>query len=127
MPDSAKLSLAGQTMQWEFHDGPTAGRVYEHTFNNDGTVLYKQLNDDGTDKTPSTSSQADGAKDRASTPTPKPTKYASFAVGEGMHLVSYLSDMGWTLTVNVNTADQELHGFASNDKEWYPVTGTIVG
>jgi hypothetical protein len=42
-----------------------------------------------------------------------------------MHLVSYLSDSGYTLTVLVNTHNGQLHGFASGAKEWYPLTGTL--
>ena len=32
----------GQTMRWTFHEGPTAGSTYEHTFGKNGTV--KNLN-----------------------------------------------------------------------------------
>jgi hypothetical protein len=128
MPDRAELSLAGQTMQWEFTDGPTAGSVYEHTFSADGTVTYRMLDLDGNEKKLDGKAQdAKGTGDKSAAAKKQPTKYASFAVGEGMHLVSYLSETGWTLTVNVNIADQQLRGFASNAKEWYPVKGTIVG
>jgi hypothetical protein len=46
-------------------------------------------------------------------------------VTPGVHLVSYLSESGYTLTVLVNTHNRQLHGFASNEKEWYPLTGSL--
>ena len=50
---------------------------------------------------------------------------AAFEVAPGLHLVSYLSASGYTLTVLVNTNDGRLHGFASSAKEWYPLTGIL--
>jgi hypothetical protein len=117
------LSLAGQTMRWKFDAGPTAGAIYEHTFNSDGTVLYKQLDDSGA----ATAAKPEpGSAEKRPAEKKEPTRYVSFEVGEGMHLMSYRSSAGWTLTIHVNGPDEKLHGFASNDKEWYPVTGVIV-
>ena len=36
-----------------------------------------------------------------------------------------LSGSGYTLTVVLNFGDHGLVGFASNDKEWYPLKGTF--
>jgi hypothetical protein len=38
--------------------------------------------------------------------------------------VSYLSGSGYTLTVVLNFKDGGMVGFASNDKQWFPVKGT---
>jgi hypothetical protein len=106
-------SLAGETQRWTFESGPTAGSTYEHTFGTDGTVTWR-------DAKGTSAAKKDGAKARAQTP------YASFPVGPGMHLVSYLSkDSGYTLTVLVNTENHRLHGYASNATEWFPVTGKL--
>jgi len=51
-------------------------------------------------------------------------EYASFPVFSDVTLVSYLAkESGYTLTVAMNAATGKLFGFASNDKEWYPVSG----
>ncbi|HEX4963808.1 MAG TPA: hypothetical protein VF173_23485 [Thermoanaerobaculia bacterium] len=99
-------SLSGQTLRWTFNDGPTAGGTYEHTFEPDGSVEFRKLDGSGKGK-----------------PT-REKKYASFEIAPSVHLVSYLGASGYTLTVSVNLETGELHGFASNDKEWYPLSGT---
>ncbi len=121
MPERQQ-SIAGHTMRWKFDDGPTAGTTYEHTFRSDGTVTYKQLESGSSGGKKS----EDGAPDKKTAAKKDPAKYASFEVADGMHLVSYRSEMGWTLTVHVNVKTESLHGFASNDKEWYPITGKVV-
>lgn len=113
MAENTPHSLAGETQRWSFDSGPTAGSTYEHTFNTDGTVVWRD---------------AKGANGKKPGDKPKAagTPYASFPVGPGMHLVSYLSkDSGYTLTVLVNTEDHRLHGYASNATEWFPVTGKL--
>jgi hypothetical protein len=104
-------SLAGRTFRWTFNDGPTAGKTYEHVFNADGTVVFKEAK--------RCFSARRGRRKGAG------TKYASFQIAPNTHLVSYLSNHGYTLTVAMNLADKQLHGFASNDKEWHPVKGTV--
>jgi hypothetical protein len=106
-----KNPLAGRVFRWTFAAGPTAGKTYEHTFNSDGTVAFKEV---GGEAAPSGGGDA----------TPG-TKYASFEIAPNIHLVSYLSSHGYTLTVAMNLASKKLHGFASNDKEWYPLEGTV--
>jgi hypothetical protein len=104
-----KSPLAGRIFRWTFAGGPTAGKTYEHTFNTDGTVTFKE---------------AGGAAPGGGGAMPG-VKYASFEVAPDIHLVSYLSSHGYTLTVAMNLASKKLHGFASNDKEWYPLEGTV--
>ena len=41
------------------------------------------------------------------------------------YAVSYLSGSGYTLTVVLNFKDHTMVGFASNDKQWFPVKGTF--
>ena len=110
MPEQTS-PLAGRTFRWTFNDGPTAGKTYEHVFNADGTVVFKEAN---------------GAQPATATGEKGPgIKYASFQIAPNTHLVSYLSNHGYTLTVAMNLDNKELHGFASNDKEWHPVKGTV--
>jgi hypothetical protein len=42
-----------------------------------------------------------------------------------VYLVSYLAPSGYTLTVTLNFRDQQLVGFVSSAKDWYPVRGTF--
>jgi len=110
MPTTA-TSLGGRTIRWKFEEGgPTGGGTYEHKFEPDGSVSFWKL--DG------------NAGDTKGKPTHE-KKYASFEVAPEVQLVSYLGASGYTLTVAMNNETGRLYGFASNDKEWYPVSGTF--
>ena len=104
-----KDPLAGRTFRWTFDGGPAAGKTYEHKFKADGTVVFKEVG---------------GAAQPAAGGTGPGVKYASFEITPQIYLVSYLSAHGYTLTVAMNRASKALHGFVSNDKEWYPLEGT---
>jgi hypothetical protein len=108
MPDQND-ALAGRTFRWTFVGGPTAGKTYEHKFKPDGTVVFKEVGGE--------------AKSGAAADGPG-VKYASFEITPQIIMVSYLSTHGYTLTVAMDRASKKLHGFASNDKEWYPLQGT---
>lgn len=105
-----KSPLAGRIFRWTFAGGPTAGKTYEHMFNTDGTVTFKEV---GGGAAPSGGGAMPGAK------------YAAFEIAPNIQLVSYLSSHGYTLTVAMDLNSKKLHGFASNDKEWYPAEGTV--
>jgi hypothetical protein len=105
-----KNPLAGRAFRWTFNEGPTAGKTYEHTFSADGTVVFKEVG--GTAQTGSAGAMPG-------------VRYASFEIAPQIHLVSYLSTHGYTLTVAMNLASKKLHGFASSDKEWHPLEGTV--
>ena len=119
---STDTALHGRTFKWKFADGPTAGKVYEHTFAADGTVAFREAADVGA--AGSAKEKPVQVKSAPDKPAPK-TKFASFEVAPGIHLVSYLSSAGYTLTTCMNLGTKRLHGFASNDKEWYPLTGSL--
>ncbi len=111
MPESmteTSTSLSGRTFRWTFEEGPTAGGTYEHAFEPDGRVAYRKV---------------DG--DKPGKPN-RDNKYASYEVAPGVYLVSYLAaESGYTLTVAMNLETGRLYGFASNGKEWHPVSGTL--
>jgi hypothetical protein len=113
--ETLPLSLAGETQRWRFTSGPTANQTYEHTFNRDGTVTWKSV----VEPPKKEPSKRDPEKKVA------PTRYASFEVEPDLHLVSYLSASGFTLTILVNRRTRSLFGFASNQNEWYPVQGVL--
>lgn len=98
-------SLRGKTLRWTFTDGPVAGTLYEHTFHDDGSVVWR---------VPEVRGKGQSAQ-----------RYATMQVTEDVHTVSYLATSGYTLTVVLNLAAGRMSGFASNNKEWYPLTGTF--
>lgn len=110
-------SLAGRTLRWTFTEGPTAGKTFEHTFHPDGTVVWRGVDGAAQDKP-----KREGG---ASASTPPKVKYASFEVAPDTHLVSYLSEAGFTLTVALNFKTRQCYGVASNNESWYPLTGTF--
>jgi phenolic acid decarboxylase len=101
------MSLEGKTLQWTFTGGPLPPASYEHTFHDDGTVVWRVLEGEG---------KGSSAREK---------RYAAAMIAEGIFVVSYLAASGYTLTVVVNENDKRVTGFASNDKEWYPLTGTL--
>jgi hypothetical protein len=108
MPETlTSASLSGRIFRWTFEEGPTAGGTYEHTFEPDGSVAFRKV---------------DGSAGGKAT---REKKYASFEVAPEVHLVSYLAESGYTLTIAMNLETGRIYGFASNDKEWYPVSGRL--
>jgi hypothetical protein len=104
---SAVDSLLGKTIRWTFVDGPMPNVSFEHTFNEDGSLLWRIL--DGPMK-------GGSAKEK---------QYAAVKVAKEVYAVSYLAASGHTLTVVLNFETKHMCGFASNDKEWYPLNGTF--
>lgn len=101
-------SLVGSTVRWTFIEGPTKGSVYEHTFNQDGSVEYREVSE-GKDKGKKT----------------KEKKCAVEKITPGVHVISYLSSSGYTLTVVLNFDNMSAHSYASNEKGWFPAKGTF--
>jgi phenolic acid decarboxylase len=109
MPDDRKSDrIVGKKIRFTWEEGPTKGETHEHTFNADGSVDYQKV--------------GEGA------PKGKPThekKYGTVRVTDDVYMVSYLGSAGFTLTVVLNFEDHRIAGFASNDKQWFPVKGTF--
>ena len=119
--------VRGKTMRWTFTEGPTAGSTYEHAFAKNGTVKYKSVGG-GPDaaKRDAKGTAAKKKPAKAKRPEkPDAPKYAALRAADGAYAVSYLSGSGYTLTVVLNLANKTLVGFASNDKQWFPVKGTF--
>jgi hypothetical protein len=106
-------AIRGKIIQFRWTEGPTKGTTYEHAFHEDGTVEWRAAEHDPP-------SSAEGPK----RPPERPA-YAAVKVADRVYLVSYLAPSGYTLTVVLNFSDQQLIGFASGAKEWYPVRGTF--
>ncbi len=109
-------AIRGKTIRFAWTEGPTKGKTHDHVFGQDGTVTWSDAD------TSKTARPAGGAV--AANPKEKP-RYAATMVAEGIYAVSYLAPSGYTLTVILNFCDQQLAGFVSGAKEWYPVRGTF--
>ena len=108
MPDSPVPDpVAGKTLRFTWTGGPTKGETHEHVFNTDGSVDYRKV---------------EGGK--ASAKSTHERKYAALRVTDTVCVVSYLAASGFTLTVAIDLAGTTIAGFASNDKQWFPVRGT---
>ena len=100
-------SLTGRTLRWKFVDGPTAGVTFEHTFDPDGSVVWRAL---------------DGAFAGASR---REKPYGAARIDDRTWVVSYRAESGHTLTVALNFANHQATGFASNDQTWHQLNGTF--
>jgi hypothetical protein len=99
--------IRGKSLRWTFTDGPMAGTPFEHTFNEDGSIVWRAVGG------PMKGSSA------------KEKEYAAVKIGEDVYAISYLGASGHTLTVVLNFKNKHMHGFASNDKTWFSMTGTF--
>jgi phenolic acid decarboxylase len=100
--------LRGKTIRWTFTDGAMPAS-YEHTFRKDGSLVWSVL--DGPMKGGSGEEK----------------KYSAARVTEDVYVVSYLSASGYTLTVILNLREKRMYGYASNEKQWFALHGTVDG
>jgi hypothetical protein len=111
--------LRGKTIQWTYDDGPLAGKTFEHTFGNDGTVTWREKSaGDKTVKPP-----ANGKQKTAKQGTEAKAKYEVAPINEEVCAVSYLSESGFTLTSVLDFDSGTVVSFASNEKELVPQRG----
>ena len=90
--------VTGHSLRFKFADGPMAGRAFDHTFNRNGQVTFREVGGD---------------------PNAKPGSadlYQVASLGHDIHALSYLAANGYTLTVVLDYRTMKLVAFASNDK-----------
>jgi hypothetical protein len=105
MPRNAKVdTLLGRTVRFTFEDGPTAGTTYEHVFDKDGSIGFRDAGD----------AKAKFSRAREGTVA---------RIGDGLFVVSYRSKEGYTLTALLNMGTGQLVGFASNNEMWMQQKG----
>jgi hypothetical protein len=102
-----KDPIRGKTIRWTFSDGPMANKTFEHTFDENGTVTWRMLDDNGEGK------------------ASEPEKYESVDVGSDIRAISYLGSSGYTLTVVLDFRTGKLAAFASNEKGLTVQRGTF--
>jgi len=97
--------LQGKTMRWTFTDGPMANKTFEHSFDKEGGVTFREVGG-GKESKPTSAKKCEVA-----------------TVGEDVYAVSYLASSGYTLTTVLDYRTGKLVAFASNEKELTPQTG----
>ena len=100
-------SLTGKKIRWTFADGPMPGTMFEHRFNENGSITWLIM----------------GGEYKGATATEK--SYTGVRVNDQTWVVSYLAASGHTLTVVLTLGDGQAIGFASNDKSWELLHGTF--
>jgi len=125
MASSGGDPVRGRTHRWTFSEGPTAGQTYEHTFHEDGTVSWRGIEGAGGEGKPRGKPNAGQPARAKEGKDESRAKYAALKAAEDVYAVSYLAGSGYTLTVVLSFKDHRMCGFASNEKEWYPLRGTF--
>jgi hypothetical protein len=106
--------ITGKTLRWTYSDGPTAGKVFEHTFGTDGRVTYRMV-DGGEVKTGATQATAKA-----------PVHYDVERITDDVYAVSYLApDSGYTLTSVLDAKAGTIVSFASNETKMLVQHGTF--
>lgn len=115
--------VRGKTIKWTYDDGPMAGKSFEHTFANDGTVRWSETT--GHREQQSTRPPTNEQRKRGAGPTEPKAKYEAAPVNEEVWAVSYLSGSGFTLTSVLDFAAGTVVSFASNEKQLVMQRGTF--
>jgi hypothetical protein len=109
--------IAGKIVRFSFDDGLMAGKTFEHSFDVDGTVKFRQL---GGGAKPG--ADESDAKDAAGSPG---TKYEVGSIRDDVLAVSYRSSVGYTLTAILDFKTNRLVAFSSNEKMHVMQHGTF--
>lgn len=99
--------ITGHMLRWKFHDGPMAGKSFDHTFSRNGNVAFREVGSDPNAK----GGNAEG--------------YEVAALGQDVYAVSYLASSGYTLTVALDYKSLKLVAFASNESSLTMQQGTF--
>jgi hypothetical protein len=101
--------VTGHSLRWKFADGPMAGKSFDHTFNRNGHVSFKEVGGD-----PNGQPIAGSAG-----------QYVVASLAPDVHAVSYLTAAGHTLTVVMDYKSMKLVAFASNEQSLTMQQGTF--
>jgi hypothetical protein len=119
--DTSSIPRSGKTIRWTYDDGPMAGKSFEHTFGDDGTVTWRETG--GEEK--STKPPANGKQKTGKPTTEAKAKYEVAAINDDVCAISYLSQSGFTLTSVLDFDSGTVVSFASNEKELVPQRGAF--
>ena len=99
--------VTGHSLRFRFVDGPVAGKSFDHTFNRNGQVTFREVGSDPNAKPGSTD------------------QYQVASLGQDVHVLSYLTGSGNTLTVALDYKTMKLVAFASNEKSLIQQQGSF--
>lgn len=99
--------VTGHSLRFRFVDGPVAGKSFDHTFSRNGQVTFREVGSDPNAK-PGTADQ-----------------YQVASLGQDVHVLSYLTGSGNTLTVALDYKTMKLVAFASNEKSLIQQQGSF--
>ncbi len=100
--------IAGKLVRFRFEDGPMAGKTFEHSFDVDGTVKFREI---GGGAKPG--AERSDAKNATGSPG---AKYEVASIRDDVLAVSYRSSAGYTLTAILDFKTNGLVAFASSEK-----------
>jgi len=112
--------VRGKTIRWTYDDGPMAGKSFEHTFGEDGTVTWHETGAQNKPRPPT-----NGQRKAGQGSTEPKAKYEVAPFTDDVYAVSYLSGSGYTLTSVLDFAGGTVVSFASNEKELVVQHGTF--
>jgi len=98
--------IKGKTVRWTYDDGAMKGKTFEHHFGSDGTVTWKEADEEQ----PSADSSAN---------------YEYAPINDSAYVFSYLSRSGFTLTTVVDEKAGTVVSFASNEKDLFVQHGSL--
>jgi hypothetical protein len=113
--------IRGKTIRWTYEDGPMAGKSFEHTFANDGTVSWRETG--GEEKKTTAKPPENGKSKSGKTAKGATARYEVASVNDEVCAVSYLAESGYTLTSVLDFDSGTVVSFASNEKELVPQRG----
>jgi len=99
--------VVGHTLEWRWDEGPFAGASYRGVFDEDGSVTWLGLTGDDKDN---------GATEK---------QYGARHVTPNVVVVSWLEEIGYTVTLVLDFDTLKARGIASNQAEWYEAGGTF--
>jgi hypothetical protein len=103
-PNPKAFTLRGKTIRWELADGSGTRAVYHHTFDPDGSVVYR------------------GATLAGRGTRIRPSRALYHRLSDAMFVVSYLNPP-YTLTAFLDVATHRVSGVVSSDKMWMRFKG----
>lgn len=99
--------ITGHSLRFKFSDGPMAGKSFDHTFSRNGNVSFREVGSDPNSKGGSAQ------------------QYYVASAGQDVHVISYLTGSGNTLTVVLDYKTMKLVAFASSATSLIMQQGTF--
>src|SRR4051794_23767731 len=107
-------AVRGKTIRYVWTGGPTKGKTYEHVFQEDGTVEWREVDDSGAPEGGGASETKASHLEEKGRPGER-APYAAMEAAKDVYAVSYLAKSGYTLTVVLDFKTSRMVGVASGE------------